>query len=151
VGIAAIQLAKRAGATVLATASSDERLARLKPLGLDHGINYRDGDFVAAVRELTSGQGANVIVDSVGGHTLEGSMEALALSRPASPTSARRDADGYRPNVDALRPGNKTLVGIFLGAELVMQHAPRPPHDRPPHRGPGPRHAAGDHRPRIFR
>src|SRR4029453_17000242 len=62
VGIAAIQLAKRAGATVLATASSDERLAPLKPLGLDHGINYRDGDFVAAVRELTSGQGANVIV-----------------------------------------------------------------------------------------
>src|SRR5208282_3203619 len=38
VGVAAIQLAKRAGATVLATASSDERLERLKPLGVDHGI-----------------------------------------------------------------------------------------------------------------
>jgi NADPH2:quinone reductase len=122
VGIAAIQLAKRAGATVLATASSDERLARLKPLGLDHRINYRDGDFVAAVRELTNGQGANVIVDSLGGHTLEGSMEALAYrGRIAYVGSAGRD--GYRPNVDALRPGNKTLVGIFLGAELVMQHA----------------------------
>lgn len=41
VGIAAIQLAKRAGARVLATASSDEKLARLAGLGLDHGINYR--------------------------------------------------------------------------------------------------------------
>ena len=121
VGIAAIQLAKRAGATVLATASSDEKLARLKPLGLDHGINYRDGDFSAAVRELTGGQGANVIVDSVGGRTLEGSMEALAYrGRIAYVGSAGRDA--YRPNVDLLRPGNKTLVGIFLGAELVMQH-----------------------------
>src|SRR4029450_5654012 len=51
VGIAAIQLAKRAGATVLATASSDDKLARLKPFGHDHGINYRSGDFVAAVRQ----------------------------------------------------------------------------------------------------
>ena len=42
VGLAAIQLAKRAGATVLATASSDEKLERLREYGLDHGINYRD-------------------------------------------------------------------------------------------------------------
>ena len=46
VGIAAIQLAKRAGATVLATASSDGRLDRLVDLGLDHGINYTSADFV---------------------------------------------------------------------------------------------------------
>jgi NADPH2:quinone reductase len=122
VGIAAIQLAKRAGATVLATASSAAKLERLKALGLDHGINYRDGDFAAAVRELTGGQGADVIVDPVGGRTLEGSIEALAYrGRIAHVGSAGRDA--YRPNLDALRPGNKTIVGIFLGAELVMQHA----------------------------
>ena len=42
VGVAAIQLAKRTGAAVIATASSDERLERLRPLGLDHGINYRN-------------------------------------------------------------------------------------------------------------
>ena len=47
VGMAAIQLAKRAGARVLATASSDDRLARLESLGLDHGINYAESDFVA--------------------------------------------------------------------------------------------------------
>src|SRR5436190_11131481 len=45
VGMAAIQLAKQAGATVLATASSDEKLERLKPLGLDHGINYARESF----------------------------------------------------------------------------------------------------------
>jgi NADPH2:quinone reductase len=121
VGIAAIQLAKRAGATVLATASSNAKLERLKELGLDHGINYRDNDFVAAVRELTGGHGADVIVDSVGGKTLEGSIEALAYrGRIAYVGSAGRDA--YRPNVDALRPGNKTLIGIFLGAELMLSY-----------------------------
>jgi NADPH2:quinone reductase len=122
VGIAAIQLAKRAGATVLATASSDEKLERLKDYGLDHGINYRTGDFVAAVRELTAGRGADVIVDSVGGRTLEGSIEALAYrGRIAYVGSAGRDA--HRPNVDALRPGNKTITGIFLGAELMLSYA----------------------------
>ncbi|MBX3024358.1 zinc-binding dehydrogenase [bacterium] len=122
VGIAAIQLAKRAGATVLATASSQVKLERLKPLGLDQGINYREEDFVARVRALTGGAGADVIVDSIGGHTLEGSIEALAYrGRIAYVGSAGRDA--HRPNLDALRPGNKTIVGIFLGAELVLQHA----------------------------
>jgi NADPH2:quinone reductase len=121
VGIAAIQLAKRAGATVLATASSDDKLERLKPLGLDHGINYRSGDFVVAVRQHTGGRGADVIVDSVGGRTLEGSIEAAAYrGRIAYVGSAGRDA--HRPNVDALRPGNKAVIGIFLGAELMLNH-----------------------------
>src|SRR5436305_2071827 len=64
VGIAAIQLAKRAGATVLATASSDEKLARLADLGLDHGINYRSEDAAKAVRRLTNGAGVNLVSDS---------------------------------------------------------------------------------------
>ncbi len=57
VGVAAIQLAKRAGATVLATASSNERLERLKPLGLDHGINYKTDDVVKSVMRLTHNRG----------------------------------------------------------------------------------------------
>ncbi|MEO8604796.1 MAG: zinc-binding alcohol dehydrogenase family protein [bacterium] len=121
VGLAAIQLAKRAGATVLATASSDAKLERLKPFGLDHGINYRSGDFVDAVRELSGGRGADVIVDSVGGRTLAGSIEALAYrGRIAYVGSAGRDT--FQPSFDALRQGNKTVVGIFLGAELVLNH-----------------------------
>lgn len=121
VGIAAIQLAKRAGATVLATASSNAKLERLKALGLDHGINYRETNFAAAVHTLTGGHGADVIVDSVGGHTLEGSIDAAAYrGRIAYVGSAGRDA--YRPNVDALRPGNKTITGIFLGAEMMLSY-----------------------------
>ncbi len=57
-GIAAIQLAKRAEARVLATASSDAKLERLAELGLglDHGINHRTSDFVEEVRRLTDGR-----------------------------------------------------------------------------------------------
>jgi NADPH2:quinone reductase len=52
---------------------------------------------------------------------LEGSIEAAAYrGRIAYVGSAGRD--GYRPNVDALRPGNKTITGIFLGAELMLQY-----------------------------
>jgi NADPH2:quinone reductase len=119
VGMAAIQLAKRAGATVLATASSDERLARLAEYGLDHGINYRDTDFSAAVRELTEGRGADLIVDSVGGRTLQGSFEAAAYrGRISYVGSAGRD--DFRPDVDLLRPGNKRLTGVFFGAEMAL-------------------------------
>jgi len=121
VGMAAIQLAKRAGAIVLATASSDAKLERLKAYGLDHGINYRTGDFVGAVQTLTNGHGADLVVDSVGGRTLEGSIAAAAYrGRISYVGSAGRDA--YVPNADLLRPGNKSLTGIFLGAELVLNH-----------------------------
>ncbi|HWD48519.1 MAG TPA: zinc-binding dehydrogenase, partial [Rhizomicrobium sp.] len=63
VGVAAIQLAKRVGATVIATASSDERLEKLKPLGLDHGINYRTQDVLREVMQLTGNRGVDVVVD----------------------------------------------------------------------------------------
>src|SRR5258708_2729942 len=78
VGMAAIQLAKQAGATVLSTASSDEKLERLREFGLDHGINYARENFVARTRELTDGHGADVILDSIGGPNLVDGIGALA-------------------------------------------------------------------------
>jgi NADPH2:quinone reductase len=123
VGMAAIQLAAQAGATVLATASSDEKLARLDEFGLDHGINYVQTDFVAAARELTGGRGPDLVVDSIGGRTLQGSIECAAYrGRIISVGGAGRDA--VSPDVSLLRPANKTLTGVFLGAELVF-HADR--------------------------
>jgi NADPH2:quinone reductase len=120
VGIAAIQLAKRAGATVFATASSRERLDRLVPLGLDHGIDYTTEDFVEAVRGLTGGRGADVIVDSIGGPTLQKSLHCLAYrGRCISFGDAGREqADSL--DISTLRPNNQTLVGYFLGAELFL-------------------------------
>jgi NADPH2:quinone reductase len=119
VGIAAIQLAKRAGATVLATASNDSKLDRLKSLGLDHGINYETSDFVAKTRELTKGRGVELVIDPVGGRTLQGSIEAAAYrGRIISVGSAGRDPQP--PNLSLLHPGNKSLTGLFLGAELAL-------------------------------
>src|SRR5919201_4927002 len=60
VGMAAIQLAKQAGATVISTASRDEKLERLDEFGLDHGINYARENFADRTRELTDGRGADV-------------------------------------------------------------------------------------------
>jgi NADPH2:quinone reductase len=117
VGIAAIQLAKRAGATVLATASSDEKLARLAPLGLDHGINYRTDDFADVARRLTEGRGVDLVVDSVG-TTLEGSMRSLAYrGRISYVGDAGRDPQ--RVDIAGLKAGNQSITGVFLGAELI--------------------------------
>lgn len=124
VGIAAIQLASRAGARVLATASSDEKLARLSEFGLDEGINYITTDFVQEVRRLTDGRGADVIVDSVGGPTLQGSLRCLAYrGRCVTVGDAGRHA-AENLDVSTLRPNNQSLTGYFLGAEVFL--SPRP-------------------------
>jgi len=124
VGIAAIQMAKRAGARVMATASSDERLARLGAYGLDEGINYATDDFVEAVRRLTDGAGADVIVDSVGGSNLQKSLHCLAYrGRCMTFGDAGRETPSTL-DISSMRANNQTLVGYFLGAELFL--SPRP-------------------------
>jgi NADPH2:quinone reductase len=118
VGIAAIQLAKRAGATVLATASSDDKLDRLGALGMDHGINYRDQDFTAVARELTGGRGVDLVVDSVGS-TLAGSIAALAYrGRISYVGNAGRDS--HPVDVSPLMASNQSITGIFFGIELLV-------------------------------
>ncbi len=123
VGIAAIQMAKRAGARVFATASSDDRLERLEELGLDEGINYVTHDFVAEARRLTDGRGVDVIVDSVGGTTLQGSLRALAYRGRCVTVGDAGRAPAEQVDISAMRPNNQTLSGYFLGAELLL--APR--------------------------
>ena len=117
VGVAAIQLAKRAGARVLATASSDERLEKLKPLGLDIGINYRTHDVVQEVMRITDKKGVNLVVDSVGGSTLQGSLASLAYRGRVSMVGGA-GREGMRIDVSSLMGGNRTLQGVFLGAEI---------------------------------
>ena len=118
VGLAAIQLAKRAGATVIATASSDERLERLKPYGLDHGINYKTSDVVQSVMRLTDNKGVNLVVDSVGGSTLQGSILSLAYRGRVSMVGAA-GREPMQVDVASLMGGNRSLSGVFLGAEIT--------------------------------
>jgi NADPH2:quinone reductase len=120
VGLAAIQLARRAGAgLVLATASSDERLDRLRPFGTDHGINYATEDVGKAVRALTDGRGVDLVVDPVGGRTLESSIDALAYRGRVS-WVGRAGRDAEPPEVWPLMQKNASLTGVFLGAEMAV-------------------------------
>ncbi|MEQ1752955.1 MAG: zinc-binding alcohol dehydrogenase family protein [Micropepsaceae bacterium] len=118
VGIAAIQLAKRAGARVLATASSDDRLEKLKPLGMDHGINYVKQDIVTEVMKLTKDQGVDLIVDPVGGSTLQKGLAALA-HRGRISMVGRAGREPMTVDVQSLMAGNRSLTGVFLGAEIM--------------------------------
>lgn len=78
IGTAAIQIARLCGARVIASAGSDDKLARARRLGADETINYRTTDLAAAARELTAGHGVDAVVESVGGDTLTASLQALA-------------------------------------------------------------------------
>jgi NADPH:quinone reductase len=121
VGMAAIQLAKQAGATVISTASSDEKLERLKEFGLDHGINYASESFVDRTRELTDGRGADVILDSVGGQNLVDSIGALAYRGMLVSVGVAGRAGS---NIEArdLWAQNNALRGVFLGGALMTEY-----------------------------
>jgi NADPH:quinone reductase len=119
VGVAAIQLAKAAGATVVATASSDERLERLRDFGLDHPVNYASADVVHEVMNVTEGRGVDLVVDPVGGRVLETSIACLAYRGRVS-WVGRAGRDSTVPDVWPLAMKNATLTGVFLGAEMMM-------------------------------
>jgi NADPH2:quinone reductase len=78
IGVTAIQMAKALGARVIATAGSDDKCAACLELGADHAINYKTQDFVAAVADLTGGQGANVVLDMVAGAYVAREIDCLA-------------------------------------------------------------------------
>jgi putative PIG3 family NAD(P)H quinone oxidoreductase len=78
IGTTAIQLARAFGARVFATAATREKCAACERLGAERGINHRDEDFVAVVRELTGGAGVDVILDIVGGAYTARNLDALA-------------------------------------------------------------------------
>jgi NADPH:quinone reductase len=120
VGMAAIQLAKQAGATVLATASSDEKLERLKEFGLDHGINYASESFAERARELTDGRGVDLVLDSVGGQTLVDGIAALAYRGTLVSVGIAGRA-GSNVEAKALWDKNNTLRGVFLAASLLNE------------------------------
>ncbi|PAZ14175.1 NADPH:quinone oxidoreductase [Streptomyces sp. SA15] len=80
IGTMAIQLAKAVGAKVAVTAGTKEKLDRCAELGADVLINYREQDFVAAVKEATGGAGADVILDIMGAKYLDRNVRALAVN-----------------------------------------------------------------------
>lgn len=117
VGIALIQLAKLAGAHVIATVSGQERTQRLLGLGLDAAIDHRADKVADAVRRLTDGAGADLVVDPVGGHTLPASLASL---KPHGRLVFVGNAGGGELTLD-LWPAmmaNLSLTGVFMGTEF---------------------------------
>ena len=121
-GMAAIQLAKRAGATVIATASSDEKLERLKALGLDHGINYATDSFVERTNQLTDSRGVDIVIDSIGGQNLVDSIGVLAYRGTLVSVGVAARA-GSAIEAQSLWTRNNALRGVFLGGAILAEYA----------------------------
>ncbi|HMK80823.1 MAG TPA: NADPH:quinone oxidoreductase family protein [Xanthobacteraceae bacterium] len=114
-GLAAIELGKLMGARVIACASSDDKLAFCKARGADAGINYASEDLKEALRRVTSGKGADVIYDPVGGPYAEAALRAIAW---AGRFLVIGFAAGEIPKIPlnlALLKGCD-IVGVFWGA-----------------------------------
>lgn len=121
VGMAAIQLAKQAGATVISTASSDEKLERLKSFGLDHGINYATDSFVERTKALTDSRGVDVVLDSIGGQNLVDSVGVLAYRGTLVSVGVAARA-GSAIEAQSLWERNNALRGVYLGGALVAEY-----------------------------
>jgi NADPH2:quinone reductase len=118
VGVAAVQLAKRHGARVFATASSDAKLARLSELGVDHAIHSAAGDVVAQIMNLTAGRGVDLILDGVGGDVTQ--KQSFAVCAPRGRVCMYGNADrgsfAYRYDLNPMR-SNRAIFGVSLAAE----------------------------------
>lgn len=121
IGLCAIQVAKALGARVIAVASTEEKLARCRAHGADEGINSSDQDVTARIRQLTADQGAEVVLDVVGGDLTE---KALRAVRPYG----RLLIAGYASGVIPLIKGNLVLLKqaqvIGVSYRLFLERTP---------------------------
>jgi NADPH:quinone reductase len=77
VGTAAVQIGRLLGVEMYGTSSSDEKLARVKALGLQHGINYKQSDYEDAIKDLTHGEGVDAVFEMLGGEHTNKSVRCL--------------------------------------------------------------------------
>ncbi len=138
-GLAAVQVAKIAGATVIATGRSESKLAIVKEHGADHVIAVKDGGFKDAVKEITGGRGVDVVYDGVGGET---SLEALRCVKfgarflivgwAATPFVAQGKGQRGAPNANVLPTNLIMMKGLdVLGCPTAIGTA-QDPSIRPP-------------------
>ena len=115
VGLAAVEIGRRMGATVIATGSSEQKLALAKEHGAHHAINYSEGSFRDRVRTLTDGRGADVVFDPVGGEVFDQSIRCINWE-------GRILVIGFASGTIPELPANLTLVknisvvGVYWGA-----------------------------------
>jgi len=115
VGSAAIQLGKVMGATVIAAASTAEKLVFCESLGADHAINYAENDMREAIKEITGGKGVDVVYDPVGGELAEQAFRSIAWKgRHLVVGFAAGDIPALPLNLPLLK--GASIVGVFWGS-----------------------------------
>jgi NADPH:quinone reductase-like Zn-dependent oxidoreductase len=119
VGSAAIQLARLAGANIITTAGSDEKVAKAIGLGAHHGINYKTHDFLREVRRITKKRGVDVVIEHIGEDVWERSLLCLAAGGRLVTCGA---TSGYLPktNLRHVFFRNLQILGTHLGRKASL-------------------------------
>ena len=113
VGTAAVQIGRLLGVEMYGTSSSDEKLARVKELGLEHGINYKRNDYQEVVMNLTRGEGVDAVFEMLGG---EHTAKSLRCLRDFGRVIQYGTATGKQPQLDvrALYAKSASVQGLWL-------------------------------------
>jgi NADPH2:quinone reductase len=113
VGTAAVQIGQILGVEMYGTSSSDEKLARVKPLGLQHGINYKQHDYEDVVKDLTQGEGVDAVFEMLGG---EHTAKSLRCLRDFGRVIQYGSATGKPPQLDvrAMYAKSASIQGLWL-------------------------------------
>ena len=113
VGTAAVQIGRLLGVEMYGTSSSDEKLARVKELGLQHGINYKQRDYEETVKNLTHGEGVDAVFEMLGG---EHTAKSLRCLRDFGRVIQYGTATGQQPKLDlrAMYAKSGILQGLWL-------------------------------------
>jgi NADPH2:quinone reductase len=113
-GLAAVEIGRALGATVIATAGGARKVAAVREYGADHAIDYRSGGFRDRVLEFTGGHGADVVFDPVGGDVFDESLRCIAPLGRLLPIGF---ASGRIPHIPAniLLVKNLTVIGLYWG------------------------------------
>lgn len=113
VGTAAVQIGHLLGVEMYGTSSSEEKLARVKELGLQHGINYKQHDYEQTVRNLTHGEGVDAVFEMLGG---EHTAKSLRCLRDFGKVIQYGTATGTQPKLDlrAMYAKSASLQGLWL-------------------------------------
>ena len=133
IGSAAIQVARLAGARVLATAGSDAKLAKAKALGAHEAINYREEDLVAAVRKHTDGRGVDLVFEHIGGEVFTKSLTCLVPGGRMAVCGAHAGEvvpldiiEFFRREIDLLGSFRATSAELRQVFSLVVEGGLRP-------------------------
>ncbi|WOH53257.1 zinc-binding dehydrogenase [Bradyrhizobium sp. sBnM-33] len=113
-GLAAVEIGRALGATIIATASGDRKVEAVKRYGADHAIDCRKGGFRDRVLEITGGRGADVVFDPAGGDVFDESLRCVATLGRLLPMGF---ASGRIPDIPAniILVKNLTVIGLYFG------------------------------------